>query len=375
MTSLAMRFGVSFSLILLAVSLNAQPRPLNVSAQPVLTLGADESNQATTFTAVVGATRLPNGRIIVGDRAEMSLKVFSAQGKLIKSYGRKGSGPGELSYLAHFWRCGSEFFTYDIDNGNRTSVFTLEGAYQRQFRFGSPQKSTPYATSCNAAQQFVHFGWEVDKEMKGGTFRSNVPFWFSRGDERIGVALGEFAGSERYGLVEGGAIRGTRPLALGKHPSVAIGSNRAYVGTADSFAIMVFDLSGKRIGLLNERRALVPVTKNDIDEEHAREIASDGKNWKQGIERDYAKMTFPKSLPAYSAFLIDALDKLWVKDFPRSASSTVRWSTFSNDGKAEGQVLLPTNLDVFEIGTDYILGRYLDPKESVPQVRLYKLTR
>jgi hypothetical protein len=36
---------------------------------------------------------------------------------------------------------------------------------------------------------------------------------------------------------------------------------------------------------------------------------------------------------------------------------------------------MPKHLEVYEIGRDYVLGRYLDPDESVPLVRMYRLTR
>ena len=51
------------------------------------------------------------------------------------------------------------------------------------------------------------------------------------------------------------------------------------------------------------------------------------------------------------------------------------WRVFGQDGAHVAHVDLPTYLDVYEIGSDYVLGRYLDPDESIPQVRLYRLTR
>jgi hypothetical protein len=38
-------------------------------------------------------------------------------------------------------------------------------------------------------------------------------------------------------------------------------------------------------------------------------------------------------------------------------------------------VTMPSALEVYEIGRDYVLGRYVDPDESVPEVRLYTLRR
>ena len=80
-------------------------------------------------------------------------------------------------------------------------------------------------------------------------------------------------------------------------------------------------------------------------------------------------------MPAYSAFRVDAMDLLWVKDYPRASSKTVRWSVFGSDGTLVGRVMLPSTLEVFEIGRDYILGRFVDVEVAIPQVHLYALTR
>jgi len=48
---------------------------------------------------------------------------------------------------------------------------------------------------------------------------------------------------------------------------------------------------------------------------------------------------------------------------------------FDTNGALVAELDLPTHLEVFEIGADYVLGRYLDPAEAVPQVRLYHFKR
>jgi hypothetical protein len=39
------------------------------------------------------------------------------------------------------------------------------------------------------------------------------------------------------------------------------------------------------------------------------------------------------------------------------------------------EVQLPVDLEVYEIGLDYVLGRFLNAEESIPQVRMYRLRR
>jgi len=349
---------------------------IRVSASPTLVIGGNEADESTTFGVIVGATRLPDGRIVVGDRGEYNLRVFPADGKQQKRFGRKGSGPGEMIYLADLYRCGNAIFAYDIENGYRMSVFSLDFTYQREFRFAAPDVGgTPYKSSCNASQQFLQYGWEDRQQMKAGVFRTNVPFWYADATQKPGIKFGEFPGSERWGIVDDGQFRGTRPLPFGKEAIVAIGAQRGYIGTGETYEIMVFDLTGKRVGTIRDATQPTPVTAADIKFEIELQTANKEEETRKRVTASYSAMKLPATMPAYSAFRVDAMDLLWVRDYPRASSKTVRWSVFTSEGKLVGRVKLPSTLDVFEIGRDYVLGRFMDAEVAIPQVHHYKLTR
>ncbi|MEP6834000.1 MAG: 6-bladed beta-propeller [Gemmatimonas sp.] len=349
---------------------------LLVSAAPTLIIGGNEADESTTFGAIAGATRLPDGRILVGDRGEYNLRVFSADGKQLKRFGRKGSGPGEIIYLADLYRCGNVIIAEDIENGYRMSVFSLDLTYQREFRFAAPDVGgPPYKSSCNPSQKFLQYGWEDRKQMKAGAFRTNVPFWYAAASPQPGLKFGEFPGSERWGNINDGRLTGTRPLPFGKEAVVAIGAQRGYIGTGETYEIMVFDLAGKRVGTIRDASQPALVTPADIKAEVELQTANKTEETRTRVAASYAAMKLPTTMPAYSAFRVDAMDLLWVRDYPRASSKTVRWSVFTSEGTLVGRVMLPSTLDVSEIGRDYVLGRFLDADVAIPQVHLYKLTR
>lgn len=347
-------------------ALPAQPRTFSVSASPTLVLGNDESNDATTFTKAVSATRTPNGNVLVGDLGAVGLRLFSPQGKLVKSAGLSGSGPGEIKYLHSFMRCGNVIFAHDIENGRR-SEYSLDLAYKRAVPIVAPQA---YQTRCNAAGKFFNYGWERLSSVKAGAFRTTVPFWFSTFDGPAEKSFAEFPGSERWGQQFG-----TRPLPFGKETAIAIGAARAYVGTADGYVVKVLDFSGKEVGTIRDAAPPTPVTKADIDAAIYAEGGYQSDEARKRLETHYASMKLPATLPSYKALVVDAFDQLWVQDFPRATMKTVRWSVFTGDGKLVGRVQLPTALEVYEVGSDYVLGRYLDADTSAPLIHLYKLIR
>ncbi|MEW5917410.1 MAG: hypothetical protein AB1762_13450, partial [Gemmatimonadota bacterium] len=355
-------------------------RTWSLSARPAVSIG-NRPDDTTSFELVVGATRLPDGRGRVGDLGAYALRLFSPEGKAIGSFARKGSGPGEITYLRFLLRCGDSLFTMDVQNGHRVDVRSLAGSRARTFRFGSPQGgNVPYESACNNNRIFAHYGWERMKTPLAGVYRPQVPFWLSGPDSAIGKLFGDLDGSERFGRVgkdpeTGRPWASAGPLPFGKQPAIAIGRDRVYIGSANRYEVLVFDLEGKRLTSITKPNDGVATTRADIETAIDKAAAGRPDSVRARIAQSYATMPLPKTLPPYARFVVDADDLLWVQDFPRAQLRTVRWSVFDRTARAIAELALPTHLEVYEIGRDYVLGRYVDPEEAVPEVRLYRLSR
>jgi hypothetical protein len=372
------RLAAALTLLpLTGLLLAAQPGRLRVLPDPLLVIGGNEDDTTQIFAVVAGATRLPNGNILVGDRGNFALQLFAPNGRHLRSLGRKGAGPGEFGYLARFWRCGDSLITWDID-GHRASVFNLDLEFVRFFRFGTPEVGgqVPYASACNAQGTFVHYGWGTGQDPRPPTYRTTAPFWLSRADVEVGPVLGRFPASERLVHESEGRVVGSGPLPLGRESDVAIGRDRVYIGTAESFEILVFGPDGRRLPPLRKADAAErPVTRADIDAVLELALAAARPDRHRAIQAQYASIRYPRTLPPYRALRVDALDQLWVEEYPRPQAAAVTWTVFAPDGRLVGEAALPRHLSVFEIGRDYVLGRYLDPEEAIPQVRMYRLIR
>ena len=177
------------------------------------------------------------------------------------------------------------------------------------------------------------------------------------------------------GLVRGGQLRGTRPLPLGKQPVLGIGQSTIFVGSAEQFQIRALSKRGDSLGTLLRRETPMSVTRADIRDAIEHEIANRGESSRADIESAYAEMALPSTLPAYTDLRVDTEDLVWVRSYPRGSPMSVRWSVFNARGTLVAEIDLPTHLEVFEIGPEYVLGRYLDPADAIPQVRLYRLRR
>ena len=172
--------------------------------------------------------------------------------------------------------------------------------------------------------------------------------------------------------MQGGVNVIARPL--GKVTSVAIASDRVYIGTADSSRIDVYALDGRRllaVRVSNPRRA---TTATHYDRAVDGQVAYFAElDLRQRVKKSLLTVPMPKELPPYSALLVDPAQLLWAVLSTRGDPDT-RLQALSADGKVIANVRIPIGMTVFEVGADYILGAY-DDDDGEPHVAVYRLRR
>jgi hypothetical protein len=345
-------------------------------SKPIFDVGAESEDTLDTFGEVMGVARMPSGEVVVADRKASALRYFSATGQYRRAVGRHGEGPGEFSQsILRLLHCGDSLFVMEWNF--RLQVFSQNGVFARTMMLAPPRPGeSPYNIACNPAGLLLSYGWEKNGDAKPGTFRPAVPFWIANPDGAIHSQLGYHPGSERFGNMVDGVLRGSGPLPLGKQPVVAIGRNHAYIGTADSFAIEVYGLDGRRTGTIVRPGFDLRTTRADI--EHFLMVDTAGKSAESkaaAMKRYAAGVTYPKTIPAYSAFVIDSDDNLWVERYPRAAELAAHWLVFSPTGVEMAHVDLPSNFNVAEIGRDYVLGVSIELPDGVHHVKEFRLHR
>jgi hypothetical protein len=347
-----------------------------VDSTPSLSIGRDASeNLDAAFESITGATRLPDGRLLVADLGDAPLKMFAADGAFQQRIARKGAGPGEITYLATLFRCDTVVYSNDI-SGRRISQWSLEGRYLREFRFPMPEgQQTPYESACSPNGRFVHLGWGARGVPKAGYHRDTVPVWTTETAESAPSFVDSVPASERWGTTHDGRITGSRPLPFAKQPYVGVSADFIFVATGDDDGVRVYGLDGVARSRIAFAEPAPPVTPQDVRDLVERAVVLNGESSRQSIERDYAAITFPAVHSAVTALVIDVEGLVWLRRRESAGSEHAEWHVFEADGQRRATIALPARLEVFEIGVDYILGREIDTALGVPLLTQYRLQR
>ncbi len=89
---------------------------------------------------------------------------------------------------------------------------------------------------------------------------------------------------------------------------------------------------------------------------------------------------YPSHLPTFMSLHVDPEGNVWAVQLPYdgsddgTASDMNEYFVFAADGRHLGVVELPTNLRVFQIGADFILGTVSDDLD-VDYVHLYHIEK
>jgi len=157
--------------------------------------------------------------------------------------------------------------------------------------------------------------------------------------------------------------------------------DKYYRGFANEYRIDVHDQQGNLRRSIRRAWTPPPVTEDDLAALHAASLT----DRERGLAERFMKEAVPaKTHPAYTGFLVDPGDNLWVQNTrPEdglrienvwSVGPPSTWSVFDPNGEWLGDVTLPVGMRVTDIGSDYILGVWRN-EDNVEDVRSYPIRK
>lgn len=347
-----------------------------LSDEPVLSIGELEGDPDYQLYQVYDGRRLGDGRIVVANAGSSELRFYDGKGRFKGSAGRKGGGPGEFQGLADVWALANDsLLTYDFRN-DRISFFDPSGEFLRSFQLqsltggkSSPSLVAPFADGSLLISARTMF---FSPQTEGGLRRDSVLYLRCDPAGTLLDTVGWFPGPEWYVKSDEG-IMAASSRAFGRSPVAAASADAFYFGSSDFYEIARYDAEGQLRRLIRRAHESLEVTPQDIENWIEERLAdSEDENQRVFWERLYADMPFPETMPAYERLIVDDEGSVWVEDYRRPGDEQPRWTVFDSAGVMLGEVETPPEFQVFQIGSDFVLGRWTDDLD-VEHVQLYKL--
>jgi len=300
----------------------------------------------------IGATRLSDGTIVVGDARRATIAFFDRSGREVQATGRSGGGPGEFRDLWWIGQCSFDtVFAWDRANA-RITVIGASGRVIREVPPPIPPAQagrTAFAT-CSASGHtgVVSLPTTMDPRQPIQRSAAAVTVIDAMGES---VQVGDEIASSEF-VVRGG---GGMPRPLGHVTTIALGTSRVFVGTGDSAAVLSFSLQGGRMGSIRVPRAEKRVVTSEQYERAIDDLLVLAPSQAvEAIRPMLLELPRPQHTPHYNSVHVDPSGVLWVVQ--TVAAERTRLIGVDSIGSTVGIVLLPESLHVYEIGDDYVLG-------------------
>jgi hypothetical protein len=316
---------------------------------PTLELGAGDE-----LMHPASATRLSSGVIVVADAYRPGLLFFDFEGRLIRSVGRRGYGPGEYQGPGWISQC-EKGYLYVLDGlQNRMTVLDTAGTVVRQVAF--PRSA---GLTCHEGL----FGLLIPKE-------SPTPINLAKPRrERLKSAIElQNAEGDVTRSIEGAISSELGPL--GKQSAIAITTDGVWFGSGDSSFLELYSHRGRHLRTVGYGIPLRQPTNDQI----AKDIERIAGAFADKATRDFnyelmRKFDGPRYLPAFSQMKGETTGRyVWVNtSFPGDTITKLR--AISGKGAVVADITLPKLVRVLEIGSNYVLGAY--DADGQPRVVMY----
>jgi hypothetical protein len=341
----------------LATGAFGQTRPAahyDVDRTPFVEIGGDGTGTDPVLTAVFSATRTTQG-FVVGEA--QSLLFVDPKGKLLRTVGRQGQGPGEFMGGIFINQCAADsLFVWD-SRTNRVSVFTASGSFVRQI--------PAFATRVTCSRAGV-----IAMLLRPS---APAPGRGSTGGMMSSIRLLNLAGNSVGGV---GQVPWGENRLFGASTSIALRGSQLYVGTGREPAIDVYDRGGRLLRRITFPHRPVRVSTSAHERAVEGLLAVMKRSGNPNIAQQRATLLaqpVPEVFPPYREIAVAANGVIWLLTTQLS-DSVAHLKGVRDDGSVVSEADLPIGDDVrlLEVGDDYVLLTYVT-YEGIMKVGAFRL--
>lgn len=342
------------------------PAPVTIPDSPAVRIGAVAGNPEYLLSRVVGALRLPNGEMVIGNGGTNELRFYDAEGEFLRSEGREGEGPGEYEYMRALGRCRADGFVA-FDLSWQMNSYDMEGRFLEKTVLRTPDGITPYNRACDPHGHFLILGWgrAATEGPRIGFYEARDRLLLTSRDGEIATDFGERIVSERIG-----STGGSRPHPAGRATLFALHDDGVYVGSGATFEIELRGLDGELRSLL--RGPSIPLeTTDSIKAAYLeRAVSRASLERRPAVRRQVGEWEWPSRVPAYTELVVDPDGTAWLRAFRIDPEEPEVWSLLDPARGYMGDVTLRSGQTLLEVGRDYLLLLERDARDVESVVRV-----
>jgi hypothetical protein len=348
----------------------------------VLELGTLEGEPSHEFSQVVGAVRLSDGRIVVGDGGSKEARYFDSDGGHLLSVGGPGEGPGEFRFLYTVARLPGDTVVVGGWPIGWSSWYDAQGNHISDERVG------PYFPGLLG--KYLWDGTLLVDRYERGSHGNEIEWWAVNGEENPFRASGyitrvsrdgesmdtltDIVGPEwfKIGRPRQGLVVHASPF--GRTTLVAQSHDRLFVGETGTREIAVRRFDGSIERVIRWEGPTVSVAGGDRSAFREEVLGTLRQpNRRPDYERWLAEVPYPEVKPAFRTMIADSRGHLWVREWARANDVRDRWKVFSSEGRIIAEVEVPRDVTILGID-DAVLALFKDELD-LEYVRLYHLRR
>lgn len=351
--------------------------------EPEIDIGGINAEDAYAVYRVTGALRLSDDRIAVASSGTDDIRIFDPAGTWISTSGRSGEGPGEYQNVTSLVLGAADSLLVVDGMARRVSVLAPDGEFVRTFAVGDvsfvPRIVGRFPDGSLLAAPALILGPEDLMDTDG---ISRPPFVLIRvpPDGEAMDTLGEFPGAERVIRIQtsGGEVTtvSIRSVSFGRSSTFAVHDSVVYIGAQDAPEIPVYGEDGQLRRIIRTGLPPEPVTERHLQAEFERQVEALPEEQQAQFRAQARDNETPHNdfVPPYGEIRTDRVGNLWVSDYDDPTDPPNRWTVYDPTGAILARIALPERFRPFDIGEDWVLGRWTDDYD-VEHVQLRHLVR
>jgi hypothetical protein len=322
--------------------------PKKILLREDLCIGDEEGVEDFMFSQIRSVQVDEEENIYVLDSKEVCVKVFDKNGRHIRTFGKKGQGPGELqSPTRMYLTAEKEILIYDPMN-RRLSYFSLDGKCLREISTGKYNFSRAIPDSKgNIISQLLVFGDNYVNEIKKFDSNLNPIFTIEAIEEEL----------TPYVL---NMVSPTLNVRVMKNDNIAWGYSSKY-------EIFIVSPEGKTTRKIVKDYDPVKITEEE-KEELIKERFGD-----QGAPPEY-KLRFPKNHYPYYFFICADEGRIYVRTYKKDKEGNFSYDVFDPEGRYIAKFSLPGIDFLYVIKKNKMYSMVWEDEKGIPVVKRYSVT-